>query len=174
VFSRLRSAVLWLIVSVGIASGSAHAQEVPLDYRLKAAYLLNFIKFVEWPPATGSGPFTMCIARHNPFGEVLAATLGGETGDGRPIHVRIIATPEPGCDVLFVPQDAPATPFLRAARGSPTLTVGESPRFTAQGGVINFVRQEGTVRFQINPGEAERAGLRISSHLLRLARFSDR
>jgi hypothetical protein len=105
---------------------------------------------------------------------VLTATLRGEIADERPIDVRLIITPGPRCDVLFVPQDAPATPFLRAARGSPTLTVGESARFTAQGGIINFVLQEGTVRFQINPGEAERAGLRISSHLLRLARISER
>jgi hypothetical protein len=158
-------------IAVVLAGALLHPQEVSLEYRLKAAYLLNFTKFVEWPPDGDSRPFTMCTAGHNPFGEVLAATVRGETARGRAIDVRAIMAPEPGCDLLFVPQDAPVTPFLRAARGSPTLTVGESPGFTAQGGIINFVLQDGTVRFQINPGEAGRAGLRISSHLLRLARM---
>jgi hypothetical protein len=169
----LTRAAGWAVVLV-LAGTCAGAQEVSLEYRLKAAYLLNFTKFVEWPPAASPHPFRMCLAGHDPFGEALAVALRGETVGGRSIDVRVIVTPEAGCDMLFVPHDVPATPFLRAARGSPTLTVGEMPRFTAQGGVINFVLQDGTVRFQINPEEAERAGLRISSHLLRLARISYR
>ena len=157
-----------------MACAMGHAQEVSLQYRLKAAYLLNFTKFIEWPPDSASGRFTMCVAGRNPFGEILTATLRGETVGQRPIDVRVIVTPERECDAVFVPKDVAPTPFLRTARGAPTLTVGEAPGFSTQGGIINFVLQEGTVRFQINPREAERAGLRVSSHLLRLAQISDR
>jgi hypothetical protein len=170
----LRSAVSAPVVLVLMVCTSGHAQDVSLEYRLKAAYLLNFTKFVEWPPEAGSGPFTVCIAGRNPFGDTLTAMLRGEIAEKRPISVRLIGTPATRCDIVFVPQDVQATPFLRATRGSATLTVGEVPGFTARGGIINFVLQEGTVRFQISPREAERAGLRISSHLLRLARITER
>jgi hypothetical protein len=169
----LNRAVGWAVVLV-LAGVSVATQDVSLEYRLKAAYLLNFTKFIEWPPKTDAGPFQLCLAGHDPFGEALAAALRGETVNGRAIDVRVVVTPAPGCDLLFVPQDVPATPFLRAARGAATLTVGESPRFAAEGGIVTFVLQESSVRFQINAPEAERAGLRISSHLLRLARGTGR
>jgi hypothetical protein len=156
------------------AAAPVHAQDVSLEYRLKAAYLLNFTKFIAWPGEADSGPFTMCIVGRNPFGAVLQETLEDETGPARGLMIRVIVTPEPGCHVLFVPEGAAATPYLRAARNVPTLTVGETPGFTAQGGIVNFVLTEGTVRFEINPREAERAMLRISSHLMRLARVPDR
>ena len=164
----------WALVVIFLAGAPAQAREVSLEYRLKAAYILNFTKFIEWPPEAGNGPFRLCLAVQNPFEEELQAIVRDETADARPIEVRVIGTPEPGCDVLFVPEAAPAAPFLQAARNAPTLTIGESPRFAAQGGVINFVLEQGSVRFQINAREAERAGLRVSSHLLRLARTPER
>jgi hypothetical protein len=165
----LNRAVGWAVALV-LASGAVRTQEVSLEYRLKGAYLLNFTKFIEWPPNADPGPFRLCLAGHNPFGEALAAAAREESVNGRVIDLEIIVTPVPGCDLLFVPRDVSATPFLRASRGAATLTVGEVPRFIAEGGIVNFVLQENTVRFQINAEEAERVGLRISSQLLRLAR----
>jgi hypothetical protein len=159
-------------VTVLTASVLLHSQDVPLEYQIKAAYLLNFVKFVTWPPDTRPGPLTICVAGHNPFGEVLNETLRNETVKARPISSRVIVQPEPGCHVVFVPHTAAVTPYLRAAREAPTLTVGETTNFIAQGGIINFVIEEGSVRFEISPDAAERADLRISSHLLRLARIS--
>lgn len=150
-----------------------HAEEVSLEYRLKAGYLFNFVKFVEWPPEADSGQLTICVAGRNPFGNVLAEIVRGETVNGRELVTRVILTPDPGCHVVFVPHDVVSTPYLRAARGSPTLTVGETPGFIAQGGIVNFVREEGKVRFQISAPAADRAALRISSHLLRLGRSAE-
>jgi hypothetical protein len=161
--------VLALVLVAGVP---VHAQEVSLEYQLKAAYLFNFLKFVEWPPDGESGPFTLCVAGRNPFGDVLTETLRNETVNARALTTRVIVRPDSGCRVVFLPQGTAPTPYLRAARGSPILTVGEAPGFIAQGGIINFVREEGTIRFQINAREAARAELRISSHLLRLARVS--
>ena len=149
---------------------SLFAKEVSLEYQVKAVYLFNFARFVEWPPEAQSGPLTICVAGQNPFGAVLDETLRGESVNNRPLTARVIPGPEPGCHVIFVPQGAPTTAYLRAARGGPTLTVGETPDFLAQGGIINFILEGGKVRFQIDAKAAERADLRISSHLLRLAR----
>jgi hypothetical protein len=146
------------------------ASDVSLEYQVKAVYLFNFAKFVEWPPEAQAGPLTICVAGQNPFGEALDEALRGETVNSRPLAARVIPAPDPGCHMIFVPQGAASTAYLRAARGSATLTVGEAPDFLAQGGIINFILEGGKVRFQIDSKAAERAELRISSHLLRLAR----
>ena len=151
-----------------VASAAAGAQDVPLEYRVKAAYLFNFAKFVEWPAA--AGPITICVAGRNVFGEALSETIRGETINGRPLAVRVIIEPEAGCQIVFVPRGAAAAVYLAAARTSPSLTVGESPDFIEQGGIVNFTLEGANVRFQIDSEAAERAGLRISSRLLRLAR----
>ena len=147
------------------------AQEATLEYRVKAAYLYNFAKYVEWPAsALGTGPFTICVAGRNVFGAVLDEIVQDEEISERPIVVRVILEPEPGCHVVFVPQGAATTAYLRATRGAPVLTVGEGRNFVAQGGMVNFVIDGSSVRFEIDQATAERAGLRISSRLMRLAR----
>jgi YfiR/HmsC-like len=162
----MRLALILALASSAILRG----QEVPLEYQVKAAFLFNFAKFVEWPPEAPAGPLQICVAGRNVFGDALVETVRGETINGRPLAVRVILEPEPGCHIIFVPRGAAAAAYLRAAGSSPSLTVGESPEFISQGGIVNF-RLEGTsVRFEIDPEAAERAGLRISSRLLRLAR----
>jgi hypothetical protein len=148
------------------------AQDVSVEYQVKAAYLFNFVKFVEWPTRPAIAPIAICVAGRNPFGQVLSDTVRGETVNGRPLAARIILEPESDCDVLFVPRGSPAMAYLRAVSGLPTLTVGEEEDFIGLGGIISL-RLEGTnVRFTINPDAAERSKLRISSRLLRLARIA--
>jgi hypothetical protein len=166
--------LVWLATPLfTIAGGSParlFAKEVSLEYQVKAVYLFNFAKFVEWPAEAQAGPLTICVAGQNPFGDALDEALRGESVNNRSLTARVIPGPEPGCHVIFVPRGAATTAYLRAARGAPTLTVGETPDFLAQGGIINFILEGGKVRFQIDSKAAERADLRISSHLLRLAR----
>lgn len=149
----------------------AAAQDVPLEYRVKAAYLYNFTKFVDWPATAfeGSDAFTICVAETNPFGPVLAATLSGDTAAGRRLVARVLRDARAKCHVLFIPASVRATPYLRGVRGAPVLTVGESPDFLEQGGIIRFVRQNGKIRFAISQDAAARSQLTISSRLLKLA-----
>jgi hypothetical protein len=155
------------------AAVTVRAQDVTVEYRMKAAYLYNFVRFVEWPGDVDSEPLTICVAGRNPFGEVLDETVRGELVNGRPVATRIILEPESGCDVIFVPQGAAATAYLRDARNKPILTVGENIDFIALGGMIALQHEDPDVRFTINPDAAERAGLRISSRLLQLARIAN-
>ena len=159
-----------LLVLLALGGPIASAQEPSLEYRVKAAYLYNFAQFVEWPSHPGRDPLTICVAGRNPFGSALADITRGETVNGRPLAVRVILEPEGGCDVVFVPQGSATSAYLKVARGAPQLTVGEDDDFLAQGGIINFVREAGKVRFEISAESAARADLRISSRLLRLAR----
>jgi hypothetical protein len=157
-----------------LAGGSMAAQEPTLEYRVKAAYVFNFMKFVEWPrEAIAAGPLTICVAGRNPFGPVLDEIVRGEEVADRPVAVRVILEPEPGCHVLFVPDGAATSAYLRAARTAPVLTVGETPDFISMGGIVRFVREGTNVRFEIDQEAADRVRLRVSSRLLRLARPAD-
>jgi hypothetical protein len=162
-----------LIALLCALTAPASAQDTELEYRVKAAYLFNFTKFIDWPVTAtdGDNSFSICIAGRNPFGAALASTLVGETAAGRSTATRVV---NPGdadsCQVLFVPRGVAAAPYFRGVEGAPVLTVGESPDFLAQGGVINFVIDEGRVRFEINQMAAERAQLKVSSRLLQLGR----
>ena len=162
------------VLALLVLTGSViRAQEPSLEYRVKAAYLYNFVQFVEWPPPAETGPLTICVAGRNPFGPALANTIRGESVNGRPLTVRVILEPQGDCDVVFVPDGAATAAYLRAARGTPQLTVGEHDDFLAQGGIINFIREQGKIRFEINTEAAAKADLRISSRLLRLARNAE-
>jgi hypothetical protein len=138
------------------------AQEISLEYRVKAAYLFNFAKFVEWPPSAPAGPLTICVAGRDVFGDILAETIKGETLEGRSLAARVILEPEPGCHIVFVPRGSATPAYLRAARNLPALTVGEAPDFIDQGGIINFILDGANVRFEIDQAAADRVGLRIS------------
>lgn len=158
------------------ATAWTSAQDVALEYRVKAAYLFNFTKFIDWPvtPPAGRNSFSICLAGRNPFGTMLSATLVGETAAGLPMAARVVSPSQTAsCQVLFVPRDVAAGPYLRGIGAAPVLTVGESPNFLTQGGAINFVLDGGRVRFEINQAAAERAQLKVSSRLLQLGRGND-
>jgi hypothetical protein len=146
------------------------------EYEVKAAFLYNFAKFVEWPPNSWSNPkqpFTFCILGRDPFGRALDTAVAGKTIADRPIsvvragHVKDL----PDCQVVFVSESETGkfTDIAAGLRGRSVLMVGESEDFAASGGTVQFVLESNHVRFAINPDAAERAKLKISSKLLALA-----
>ena len=153
----------------------AWSQESPNEeYRLKAEFLYQFPQFVEWPESAlgGRDKVTICVSRPNPFGALLDELIAGETLNGRQLVIRAIdrASTLNGCHVLFMPAGTPDVRNVLDAVGTrPILAIGESPLFLEQGGVINLQVIDRRVRFEVSPGAAERAGLRLSSQLLRLA-----
>ena len=159
-----------VLMPLVLGAGGRRPVEVSLEYQVKATYLFNFLKYVEWPPRDASRPLTICVAERNPFGESLREAIQGEKIEGRSLDTRVVSRPESGCDVVFVPRGTAAGRYLEAFRDSATLTVGEEEEFLTKGGIINFIMERGSVRFQIDTSAAKRADLRISSHLLRLSR----
>lgn len=170
------------IVSMALAGGlssqaalQTRSSGQSLEYQVKAAYLLNFTRYVEWPPEIVSGDSTLniCVVGADPFGQVLDATIAGRTAHGRPLRVRRIhsAAESDRCQMVFLTRDTwqrdPES--LRALSQVGSLTVGESEQFARGGGVIGFVIVDETVRFVVNDEARDRAGLRISSRMLSLA-----
>jgi hypothetical protein len=148
-----------------------------LEYRVKAAFLYNFAKFIDWPPeALGAAnqPFNICVLDDESVKDEVERTVAGKSLDTHPIVVVRVNHTEGlrVCQVFFVTAAATSQEqtFLAAVRDSSVLTVGESPGFCQRGGIINFWIEADHVRFEINPKAAERARLHPSSQLLRLAR----
>jgi hypothetical protein len=166
------------LLGMAIAAG---AQPQLDEYQVKAAFLYNFAKFVEWPPQAfkdSTDAIAVCIAGETPIYAQLESAVIGKTAGSRSFAVRRVSDADPaeGCQILFIGlTDRKRTALILAgARKLGTLTVGESAEFIADGGVVNFKLENGKVRFQINVEAAGQAQLRISSKLLSLAEIVKR
>jgi hypothetical protein len=112
------------------------------------------------------------VLQPNPFGSVLDQLVTGESLSGRPLRVRVVNTVDAlqGCHALFASARSEiAAAALKAVAGRPVLTVGESDHFLDAGGIIALKVVDRRVRFEVDATNAQKAGLRISAHLLNLA-----
>lgn len=170
----------WIVALGGMALLTPHgarAQDAPrgLEQEVKAAYLLNFTRYVDWPAgafATSDAPVNLCVLGADPFGDVVQRTVEGRRSRGRTVRVLRPDTPDQAgdCHVAFVAGRSPgAGPWMAALRGAPTLTVGDGSGFLRRGGMVAFVIVNETVRFEIDAAAVRRAGLAISSRVLALA-----
>lgn len=176
---RFAARRFWLgVVGAVLASGlAARAEPGPsLEHHVKAAFLYNFAKFVDWPTnalASADAPFVIAVLGDESLAQVLEQTVKGKSIGNRVIQTRRITdeTRIGPCQILFVARSkARQTAQVLAALGrANVLLVGESPGFLTAGGAICFTNPEGQVRFEVNTAAAERAGLKISSKLLRVA-----
>jgi hypothetical protein len=164
------------LVATLLLAGAGRAQVA--EPQVKAAFVYNFAKFVEWPAhvfKTASDPITICVLGKNPVENALDEVVAGKAVEGRTFLVRQIAEVNPGCNcqILFV-SSSERKRFRSSApsiKGLGILTVGEAQDFAAEGGVINFKLEEGRIRLEINLDAAEQSQLRISSKLLSLAQI---
>lgn len=165
-------AIAGLLCSLATAM---HAQGAG-EYQVKAAFLYNFAKFVEWPPgsfANGAAPLRICVLGQDPFGEELHNVASDKIVNGHKLVVDAVADAAAarGCHILFIAasKKAEMKQILESLRGADVLTVGDTKGFAKLGGMINFVLEDNRVRFEVNKTAAEQTGLKISSKLLSLA-----
>lgn len=151
-----------------------HAQRSnPTEYEVKAAYIFDFGKFVAWPAGTAAGDFTICVLGDDPFGAAFDATIAGESMNGKKVVVNRIAKPQEAatCRILFISrsEERRLKEILATLDKTSVLTVSDISQFTRRGGMIEFVAEANRVRFEVNVTSAERAGLILSSQLLKVA-----
>jgi len=149
------------------------------EYQVKAAFLYNFAKFVEWPAASfasPASPIVIGVLGPNPFGKSLEEITQGKTVGGRPLVIRTVEEFQQAghCHILFVAfsDRKRLHAFLTSPYSPGVLTVGETADFTAEGGMIGLNLEDGRIRLEINVESAQRAGLHISSKLLNLVQVS--
>lgn len=173
---RCRWAVLACLCSALSAPLAGQDAQTAVERQVKAAYLLNFTRYVEWPAAAfpdSAAPVNLCVVGgEEAMPDAVRSTIEGRRSRGRPVQLlRPDAPPQAAdCHVVFFPAQTPLTDtWLASLRTGSALTVGEGEEFIQAGGMISFVIQEQTVRFLIDDRAARAAGLRISSRLLSLA-----
>jgi hypothetical protein len=172
----LRRVLLVLGVVTLVLSRMPAQSTLAGEYQVKAAFLYNFAKFVEWPPgsfANGTTPLRICVLGQDPFGEALHNVADDKLVNGRKLVVDAVADAAAArsCHILFIAasKKAEMKQILENLRGADVLTVGDTKGFTKLGGMINFVLEDNRVRFEVNKAAAEQTGLKISSKLLSIA-----
>ena len=167
--------LLCLLAGTGLPGLCSGATQQSLEYQVKAAFILNFTRFIEWPAeafADSAAPFTICIFGKNPFGGALEDVVEGESVGSRKLAIRHISQAPAAreCQIVFAGQGEKDLQPLLGSLAPGVLTVGEGDSFLRQGGIIAFVIDNRRVRFDISQSAAERAALRLSSKLLSVAR----
>ncbi len=169
------SIALCCCVAFGLCGQAALAQ-APSEFQVKAAFLYNFAKYLEWPPETFAArdaPITFCIVGNDLFGPALTG-IEGRKAQGRVIHVRRGVALEDlrSCHIAFVANsdERRLGVTLAGAAGLPVLTVSDIEGFAEAGGGIGFVSADQRVQFEVNAQTLQRSNLKLSSEVLKLAR----
>jgi hypothetical protein len=171
--------MLVLAVPLLLAGPPVRAQGVvATEYAVKAAFLFQFPRFMKWPESAGGpapDPVTLCVVGDDPFGPALDE-LGARGAEGlaEGVRVRVRHVDQlkgTGCHIAFISngERGRLAAHLAAAAKAHVVTVSDLRNFAEDGGVIQFVLDDGRVRFRINRDAAARAGVRLSSRLLALA-----
>lgn len=167
--------MILMCVLIGGAPSLCAQSPRPTDYQVKAAYLYNFGRFIEWPPegTAKTTPFTVCILGQDPFGPILDSLLAGETISGKSVVAKRISSPResPSCQILFLSaaESSRVSKVIEALDKEAVLTVSDMPEFSRHGGMIQFVLEGNRVRFEVNLAATQRAHLTLSSELLKVA-----
>jgi hypothetical protein len=167
----------WVLVYAGPVAQTVSAQEaVPSEHQVKAVWLLNFARFVEWPATAfpnATAPLVVGVVGKDPFGRELERAFAGKTVKGRSFEFRRISNEADlhGCHIMFVPSSERkrTRDWTGKLQGKAVLTVGESEEFLQNGGVINFLLKDNTVRFEISLNAAQSARLKLHANLLKVA-----
>lgn len=178
---RVRPLARLLLATAGLLGGaadSAVAADAPTEYQVKAAFLLNFTRFVSWPAGEFAGPnstLNICVMGDDPFGPELDQLVQGESAAGHRIQVfRVSRRPAVPCQVIFMARDEKDKGSVIMELGPGVLTVSDGEGFLREGGMVAFVMENRHVRFEINQNASDKAGLKVSSKLLSVARFVER
>jgi hypothetical protein len=151
----------------------AAAQTKPTEPQMKAAFLYNFVKFIEWPDVLAAEPITVCVFGSPAVAESLRAATQERRGQDRDLSVAQVTSEivPKNCQLVYVAgtEERGARKWLAALTGSTAFSVSDFARFAKLGGVANFFVEDGRLRFAVNVDAARRTGLRISSRLLALA-----
>jgi hypothetical protein len=165
----------WLVAACVLLAGLPAAATTDADpvapNQVKAAFLFNFAKFVQWPAE--AGPLVVGVAGDEALATAVGKLVAGRTIDGRPIEVRALprGRAAEGFHVLHVSSllgDQDTAALLARVRG-PVLTIGETPRFLRDGGMVRIFIEDQRLRFQVNRGQTDAAGVKISSQALSLS-----
>lgn len=168
----LRTLLPVVIIAMLGASAAWGDEAAGREDQFKAAYLFNFLKFVNWPASAANEVLVVCFLGADGVHDSLASGIENKRAGARRLAVRRLDSHAEidGCNVLYLESDSAQTAFpIESARVQSILTVSDSTAFARRGGMIELFTDANRLRFNINVDNAHKAGLRISSNLLQLA-----
>ena len=164
------------MVAIFGSLGMSAQKSKPREFEVKATYLYNFARFVEWPTTAAvakSDSFPICVLGQDPFGPALDTIVAGETIGGKAVLAKRVLKPQDAvsCRVLYISlsEETRLREVLAGLDKAAVLTVSDIPQFSQRGGMIQFVQESNKIRFEVNLASAEDAGLTLSSELLKVA-----
>jgi YfiR/HmsC-like len=166
-----------LLAALSCASVAVAGEPVGREDQFKAAYVFNFLKFVEWPASVPSDVLAVCVVGADGVYAALASDVDTKRAGSRRLVVRRLdqGATAAGCNALYIEAKTSAGVEPPAPAGeTPILTVSDSNGFAQRGGMIELFTSRNRLRFSINVDNAQKAGLRISSNLLQLAATVER
>ncbi len=188
-FTILKPLIYFLLLACfTLGASSVNAQDnyssINREYSIKAAYLYNFCKYVEWPDnfnpkeENPEDNFIIGILESDPFGKSLKKIAENKTVKGKHIKIHYIDSIEDyrACHMLFIPSKATkefVNEIIQKTRNGSILIVGEEEGFASSYGIINFIEVNNKIRFEINTQFADNRKLKISSKLLKIGRIID-
>ena len=162
---------LAFFLAMGCGAATA-AEPSALDYPVKAAFLYNLVRFVQWP-ATPGPPIVLGVLDRGPFDATLRQLVEGKSLDGRPLSVRRITKIEDAksCQLIFIDESESERlgELLAALKGTTVLTVSTIDRFAGRGGMISLLGESAKLRFEANIDKLSAAGIKVSARFLQLA-----
>lgn len=177
---RLHAVAIRLLCGVMLLLTLTPAHAAPSEYELKAAFIYQIAKFVEWPsagaPVNAGMPLRLCVLGGNPFGPALESIRGKPVNERRmEVSLLDMNAGISGCAMLFIaaPMERHIERITALSRGTGVLTIGDTQGFAQRGVMVNFFQQDGKIRFEVNLDATRHDGLKISSKLLSLARIVD-
>jgi YfiR/HmsC-like len=182
---RLRAVVAILPILLAGATLNAQNTSGSSEYLIKAGFIYNFANLVQWPStsfAQPDSPIVIVILGEDHFGTTLDHVLEGKKVNARPFVIKRARSvselqralgPQKECQILYVSSSEMSHlgEAIQMLKGVPVLTIGETPGFAKNGGIINLILEDNKVRFEVNVQAAKEADLNISSRLLALARI---
>jgi|WetSurMetagenome_2_1015567.scaffolds.fasta_scaffold241645_2 hypothetical protein len=181
-----RRGLLWFCLFVTIAAAAfalepAVTERIASEYEVKAAYLFNFAKFIEWPAPVfpkNDAPIIIGISKDDSFGGILENAVSGKTVQNRSIIIRRVKTLDDwqSCNIAFIgaAETNLTASILESLESRHVLTVGEREGTARSKCIINFIMEGGRVQFEVDAMKAEIAGIKISSKLMMVARVVNR
>jgi len=175
----LRIVLIASLLTIGLRASAQNADSESSEYLIKAGFIYNFGKLVEWPGSAfpqASSPLVIGVLGNDNFAATLEHVVDGKKIDARSFVVKRLRWSKDftcGCHILFIAsaESVHADETLQSLKNTSVLTIAETPGFARRGGIINFTLEDSKVRFEVNVDAAHQLGLNISSRLLSLAKI---
>ncbi len=170
----LSLAIIVLSTTMHLLTANSHASTPQKEYLVKAAFIYNLLRFTQWSKDVTKEDIGVCIAGKNPFGNTLNRIENQKIGNKKILLYQSTSIQDldlSKCNILFASKYEKKTPFeiIKQSQNLPILTVSDSKNFAQNGGIVEFITENGKLKFKINKKSLDKSKLKLESMILELS-----